>query len=294
MGQSQVCVADVRGDGDREFLAHDPKAWSPVSACCTDEINLGKSTILRKPGEAGGREVLGFDSTPWASAVACCAQEGNLGASTIIARGGYQKVQDGEEEEDLLNEASFVKEFALDPAVVDAAVSSGPSPDSEAVEVLAAPTGFLELDIPEDFEDGMVVVADCECGQVEVRPHPNEAPGSHIRIPLRPHPEFQIEVPFGKKGGDTVHFKREDGTSVFVVLPEELNPGDTFYGTTPCLMVRVPAAIQPGAAVVFSVQDFQVEGKTQWWQAKVPPAESWRLGQFFFARLPVDPRAEEP
>ena len=27
---------------------------------------------------------------------------------------------------------------------------------------------------------------------------------------------------------------------------------------------------------------------------KVPPAESWRLGQFFFARLPVDPPADEP
>lgn len=109
---------------------------------------------------------------------------------------------------------------------------------------------------------------------------------------LGPKPDFKATIPAGVLQGGKMQFHRKDGLSIFVPVPKNLGPGDSFFVTPPSLMVRVPEHRRPGDLVVFqhpadskAASELGKAGKALVYRARVP--EKIRSDGYFAVRLPV-------
>jgi len=148
-------------------------------------------------------------------------------------------------------------------------------------EALATPPVELAVQLPEDYEPGMLVSMDGPHGRIEAAGPPDAKPGTTVRFRLAPQPDFQVEVPQGARAGTEVRLKRADGLEISVPVPKGLKPGDVFNIAPPALMVQVPQGCKPGDYVVFKEPG---AGEQDWCRARVP--EGTAPGGYFAARLP--------
>ncbi|CAK0887512.1 unnamed protein product [Prorocentrum cordatum] len=148
-------------------------------------------------------------------------------------------------------------------------------------EALATLPVELAVQLPEDYEPGMLVSMDGPHGRIEAAGPPDAKPGTTVRFRLAPQPDFQVEVPQGARAGTEVRLKRADGLEISVPVPKGLKPGDVFNIAPPALMVQVPQGCKPGDYVVFKEPG---AGEQDWCRARVP--EGTAPGGYFAARLP--------
>lgn len=148
-------------------------------------------------------------------------------------------------------------------------------------EALATLPVELAVQLPENYEPGMLVSMDGPHGPMQAAGPPDAQPGSTVRFRLAPQPDFQVEVPKGARAGTEVRLKRADGVEIAVPVPKGLKPGDTFNIAPPALMVQVPQGVKPGDYVVFKQPGAD---EPDWCRARVP--EGMAPGGYFAARLP--------
>jgi len=199
----------------------------------------------------------------------------------------YSLNYNGQEDDDdwqvpLLDQVSYVRQMPRDPCMVDCHKIDHPGPESKETEALVAEPGIVEAKVPQDFVPGMVITAYGPFGEHQVKPHPDEVPGSTLCYTLKPLPEFVVTVPPGMKNGHAIKIDREDGRPISVKIPGGCRPGESFEVTPPAMMVRVPKGVNPGDYVVFRTEE------TVWWRVQVPEKETLKLERFFAARLPED------
>lgn len=203
-------------------------------------------------------------------------------------------VADDDEElgQPLLTGANFVRDVQglahLDCLVVDCEPWIGPQPPSHGQvqgcwEARASPPGTLEVHVPQDHKFGDRVLMHGPHGPMIARLPAEAQPGTTFRYPLKPTPEFRMEVPPGRSPGDSVKFRRSNGEEIEVDVPVGLVPGDNFDVSPPSLIIQVPEEAGPGDDVLFSVDGCSLPG-SGWYRAKVP--DKLKLGRYFAAKMP--------
>jgi len=143
-------------------------------------------------------------------------------------------------------------------------------------ETFALPAPIeIEVDMPPGLMDP---VQSFQCLPEFMVAH--DVPGERRRLRLAPRPEFRVEAPPEARPGSMVRFRDDSGKEVRVLVPEGIEPGDTFEVTPPTLMVRVPEAAEPGDIVKFIHPGCPEEAYWARVPKGVPPCA------YFPARLP--------
>eukprot|EP00418_Pyrodinium_bahamense_P086322 CAMPEP_0179055854 /NCGR_PEP_ID=MMETSP0796-20121207/23514_1 /TAXON_ID=73915 /ORGANISM="Pyrodinium bahamense, Strain pbaha01" /LENGTH=232 /DNA_ID=CAMNT_0020752517 /DNA_START=33 /DNA_END=731 /DNA_ORIENTATION=- len=220
--------------------------------------------------------------------VDCCTRGREDQEVTEIVPNFFERGGDESEDETcdpLMVDESFVRHLRPDPFVVEAERVDGPGDSCTALQARAIPPTTLRLELPADHRPGQPLLVPTEHGPLRVVPPDGAAPGTSLDFPLKPTPEFEVQVPPGFTPGRTLTFATADGVEICCDVPEGSQPGDIFDVLPPALMVLVPVGAAPGDKVVFCNTS---AGEHKWCRAQIP--RELKLGMFFAARLP--PSAE--
>uniref|UniRef100_A0A6U6L6F3 Uncharacterized protein n=1 Tax=Zooxanthella nutricula TaxID=1333877 RepID=A0A6U6L6F3_9DINO len=189
-------------------------------------------------------------------------------------------IGDDEEEIDspLISASSLVKNPSnLDIVCPVAECERLKEGSSELPVAFASPPGLLEVAVPQNYKYGDKVLMRGPHGTLLAQLPAEAQPGTTFRYPLRPAPEFNLEVPTGKAYSDSILLRMEDGRDVVVDIPRGAAPGDSIPVSPPCMIIQVPENVSVGQSVQF-------ETNCGWFASVVP--DSLQLGRYFAARIP--------
>eukprot|EP00930_Biecheleria_cincta_P097526 TRINITY_DN89226_c0_g1_i1.p1 TRINITY_DN89226_c0_g1~~TRINITY_DN89226_c0_g1_i1.p1 ORF type:complete len:815 (-),score=125.67 TRINITY_DN89226_c0_g1_i1:191-2605(-) len=172
-----------------------------------------------------------------------------------------------------------------------------PRPDD--IWAFAAPPQDLHVRVPDgyDFQRDQLIPVAFPHGEQRVKLPPKPKNGDWT-YRLGPKPDFKATIPAGVLPGGKMQFHRKDGLSIFVPVPKDLGPGDSFFVTPPSLMVRVPERVRSGDLVIFKnpaeakAAELGKAGKAVVYRARVP--EKIRSDGYFAVRLPVPRYDSQP
>lgn len=166
-------------------------------------------------------------------------------------------------------------------------------PRQDDIEAFATPPQDLHVRVPDNYtfqRDQRIPVAFPHGEQLmTLPPKPKNGDWTYR---LGPKPDFKATIPAGVLAGGKMQFHRKDGLSIFVPVPKDLGPGDSFFVTPPSLMVHVPERVRAGDLVIFRNQADPKAGKAVWYRARVP--EKIRSDGYIAVRLPVPRYDSQP